>query len=119
MPIWVDPVHGFGTPMCQAIATAGYCTAEWIKQHPTSFPPVILNITDGEVTDSPYNNVDLTGWVQRLKSLQTSDGPALLYNIFLSSSGQSTQYFPSTSDGLPRPGPLMFELSSELPAYAR
>ena len=24
LPIWVDPVHGYGTPMCQALATAGY-----------------------------------------------------------------------------------------------
>jgi hypothetical protein len=118
MPIWVDPMHGFGTPMCQAIATAGYYAAEWIKLHPGSFPPVILNITDGVVTDSPYQDVDLPGWAGRLRSLQTSDGPALLYNIFLSPYGGATRYFPSCSEGLPDPGPAMFELSSELPEYA-
>ena len=118
MPIWVDPVHGFGTPMCQAMSAAGYYAAEWIKLHPTSFPPVILNITDGVVTDSPHEGVDLLGWAERVRSLSTDDGDALLYNIFLSVRSGATEYFPSRPDGLPEPGPTLFRMSSELPPYA-
>jgi hypothetical protein len=118
LPIWVDPVHGYGTPMCQALATAGYYAAEWIKLHRSSFPPVVLNITDGVVTDSPYQNVDLHGWAARVKSLQTDDGPVLLYNIFLSIHSGATEYFPARPDGLPEPGPALFATSSALPQYA-
>ncbi len=118
LPIWVDPSHGFGTPMCQALAAAGYYAAEWIKLHPTSFPPVVLNITDGVVTDSPYEGVDLKGWASRVRALTTDDGQALLYNIFLSVKSGATEYFPARPDGLPEPGPTLFETSSELPAYA-
>ena len=118
LPIWVDPVHGFGTPMCQALAAAGYYAAEWIKLHPTSFPPVVLNITDGVVTDSPYEGVDLKGWASRVRALSTDDGSALLYNIFLSVKSGATEYFPARPDGLPEPGPMLFETSSELPPYA-
>ena len=118
MPIWVDPAHGSATPMCEALATAGYYAAEWIKIHPTSFPPVILNISDGEVTDSPYEGVELEGWAMRVRSLETRDGNALLYNIFLSAQSESTKYFPSHAEGLPHPGESLFQISSELPHYA-
>jgi hypothetical protein len=118
LPIWVDPAHGFGTPMCQALSAAGYYAAEWIKLHPTSFPPVVLNITDGVVTDSPYEGTDLAGWAGRVRALTTEDGNALLYNIFLSVKSGATEYFPDRPDQLPAPGPTLFEISSELPPYA-
>lgn len=46
-PIWVEPAHGYGRPMCQAIAVAGQHAFEWTQAHPASFPPIIINITDG------------------------------------------------------------------------
>ena len=54
VPVWVEPVHGYRTPMCQAVAVAGAHVYEWANAHPDSFPPIIINITDGMVTDSPY-----------------------------------------------------------------
>ena len=38
------------------------------------------------VTDSPYEGADLGSWAERLTTIATSDGPALLLNIFLSPS---------------------------------
>jgi hypothetical protein len=114
MPIWITPVHGYRTPMCEAIAVAGAHVHDWASAHPDSFPPIVINITDGMVTDSPYEGADLRGWAQRLATIATSDGPTLFFNIFLSPSGAKPVLFPSTAAGLPDPGPALFEISSPL-----
>jgi len=116
VPVWVEPVYGHRTPMCQAVAVAGAHVYEWASAHPDSFPPIIINITDGMVTDSPYEGAGLEEWAQRLVNIQTSDGPALLFNIFLSPAGSANPVmFPATDRGLPAPGPDLFRISSLLP----
>ena len=55
---------------------------EWAKAFPDSFPPIVINITDGMVTDSPYDGADLGMWAKRLTTIGTGDGQALLFNIF-------------------------------------
>src|SRR6267154_1366666 len=69
VPVWVEPVHGYRTPMCQAVAVAGAHVYEWASAHPDSFPPIIINITDGMVTDSPYEGASLDEWAQRLVTI--------------------------------------------------
>ena len=115
VPVWVEPVHGYRTPMCQAVAVAGAHVYEWASAHPDSFPPIIINITDGMVTDSPYEGASLEEWAQRLVNIQTSDGPALFFNIFLSPAASNGVLFPATDYGLPEPGPQLFRISSLLP----
>ena len=115
IPIWVEPVHGYRTPMCEAIAVAGAHVHDWATAHPNSFPPIIINITDGMVTDSPYDGATLADWVARLTSIRTSDGPTLFFNIFLSPTRSPEIIFPATPRGLPEPGPELFGMSSELP----
>jgi hypothetical protein len=114
-PVWLEAAFGYRTPMCAAMALAGQHIYEWSKAFPESFPPIILNMTDGLVTDSPYQNVDLAGWASRLTTISTHDGPALVLNAFLSARGERPVTFPSTTNGLPAPGPQMFAMSSELP----
>jgi hypothetical protein len=114
-PIWIEPVHGYRTPMCEAIAVAGAHVHDWAGAHPNSFPPIIINITDGMVTDSPYEGADLMGWAQRLATITTTDGPALFFNIFLSPSPAQPLLLPPTAGGLPDPGPALFEISSPVP----
>ena len=115
MPVWVDSVHGFRTPMCQAIALVGGHVYDWVAAHPNSFPPIVINITDGMVTDSPYNGATLQEWVQRLTAIETSDGPTLFFNVFLSPVEAAEIVFPAHPGGLPVPGPQLFALSSDLP----
>jgi hypothetical protein len=115
VPVWVQPAAGYRTPMCQAIAVAGGHVMDWAWAHPDSFPPVIINITDGFVTDSPYEGADLGEWAKRLTSIQTNDGPALLFNVYLSPTGENGTLFPASSYGLPEPGPELFRISSVLP----
>lgn len=115
MPVWVEPHHGWRTPMCEAFALVGAHVYEWAAAFTTSFPVIIINLTDGMVTDSPYEGADLGEWASRLTSISTSDGPALLLNIFLSPSTERVVSYPPTADGLPDPGPALFSISSPLP----
>lgn len=115
MPVWVDPVHGYRTPMCEAIAVAGGHVFDWAAAHPDSFPPIVVNITDGMVTDSPYEGTTLQDWVKRLTSIETDDGATLFFNVFLSPFEVTEVVFPSDPAGLPAPGPDLFALSSPLP----
>src|SRR6266487_2301696 len=115
VPVWVEPVHGYRTPMCQAVAVAGAHVYEWANAHPDSFPPIIINITDGMVTDSPYEGASLEEWAQRLVNIQTSDGPTLFFNIFLTPAASNGVLFPATDYSLPEPGPQLFRISSLLP----
>jgi len=115
MPVWVDSVHGYRTPMCEAIALVGAHVYDWVAAHPNSFPPIVINITDGMVTDSPHNGATLQDWVQRMTSIETNDGPTLFFNVFLSPVEAAEIVFPSHPGGLPLPGPELFELSSDLP----
>ena len=115
VPVWFEDRHGFRTPMCAAIALAGAHVFEWAKAFPMSFPPIVLNLTDGMVTDSPYQGMDLAGWASRLTTIETGDGRALMLNAFLSPSRAPITAFPRDPAGLPAPGPQLFAMSSRLP----
>ena len=113
MPIWFDPVASKGTPMCKAFAEASRVVHEWLREHPHCFPPVVINISDGESTDG-----DPTALAQGLKALSSSDGEVLLFNLHLSSKRQFAIEFPSSEDELPdQHAKLLFQLSSQLTPF--
>ncbi|MGI5126005.1 vWA domain-containing protein [Pseudonocardia sp. CA-107938] len=109
-PVWVEPIARGGTPMCGAFDQAGRLAAEWVGRHPDAFPPVIVNLTDGEATDG-----DPAVWASRLRSLATSDGQVLLFNLSLSADTTAGGIFPSTTDGLGPYAAKLFHMSSPLP----
>ncbi len=110
-PVWVEPVAEGGTPMCAALNLAGAQAKGWVDQHKSSFPPVIINITDGRSTDG-----DPKVWAERLRTLGTDDGKLLLFNVALSSNGSQPIEFPGTPNKLPDEyARLLFEISSTLP----
>ena len=114
-PIWFKPIASGGTAMCSVFALARILLEEWIEKHPNSYPPTIINITDGESTDG-----DPTEEAINLKKLSTSDGSVLLYNIHLSAEYTQPVSFPNTSEVLSDPyARLMYELSSYLPYAAQ
>ena len=51
MPVWVEPLNEGGTPMCAAMDRAGRIAHSWIQTYPQSFPPIVINLSDGESTD--------------------------------------------------------------------
>lgn len=115
LPIWFDPVADDGTPLCQAFTYARDILSKWIDDHRNSFPPILINITDGESTDG-----DPTKIVNAIKNLQTNDGAALVFNIHLSAVYSEPILFPDSENGLPdEHARSLFRLSSALPLSMR
>ncbi|HZU13809.1 MAG TPA: vWA domain-containing protein [Chloroflexota bacterium] len=114
-PVWFDAVARGGTPMCEALSQAERLVSGWTAQHPDSFPPIVINITDGESTDG-----NPTGAADRIRSLQSADGSPLLFNLHLSSQRAAPVEFPSEESGLPdQHARLLFGMSSPLPDHIR
>ncbi|PZU93026.1 MAG: hypothetical protein DCE90_17240 [Pseudanabaena sp.] len=114
-PIWFKPIASGGTAMCSVFALARILLEGWIEKYPNSYPPTVINITDGESTDG-----DPTEEANNLKKLCTSDGSVLLYNIHISAEYTQPVSFPNTAEVLSDPyARLMFELSSHLPYAAQ
>lgn len=81
-PVWLDPVATNGTPMCAALELAEQTVRGWVRDRPDGFPPIVINITDGEANDG-----DPVGPAAAVRSVSGSDGDVLLFNLHLS--GQS------------------------------
>jgi hypothetical protein len=114
-PVWFDPEARNGTPMCQALDHATRVVRQWVRFHPRSFPPIVINVTDGEATDgNPLRFAD------HLREYGTEDGEALLLNIHLSGSTAPAVEFPDALDGLPdEHARTLFQMSSVLPFSMR
>ncbi len=111
MPVWVDPVTEGGTPMCHMLYHAHEVLSGWIAQHPRSFPPIVVHITDGESQDG-----DPTPYAEAIKRLATEDGNVLLFNCHLSMTAAAPFMFPATDVGLPDElAKALFHMSSVLP----
>jgi hypothetical protein len=112
-PIWIEPYAEGGTPMTDALRQAHAMLASWVAQHPTAFPPVVFNITDGEATDG-----DPSTAATQLCTLATDDGPALLFNVHLSERRAPAVEFPATDELLPDAfARRLFAMSSLLPPH--
>ncbi len=114
-PVWFDPVANGGTPMSQAMLRAQSLIKGWLTDHPDCFPPIVINISDGEATDgSPSALAD------NLKKLSSSDGSVLFFNLHLSSTDATPIQFPAHEEGLAdKHAKLLFAMSSPLPDYMR
>jgi hypothetical protein len=112
-PVWIDPSADGGTPMTQALDRGRTALVEWVDKHPSSFPPIVFNITDGEATDG-----DPSTAAAQLRGLTTSDGEALLFNVHLSERRAPTVEFPETDETLPDTfAKRLFGMSSQLPPH--
>lgn len=117
---WITPEANGDTPMCRALSAAAVLAGAWcaLPRNRDSFPPIVLNITDGEASDATPQT--LLAEAGSIKSVATRDGNVLLFNIHLAGSGTQTsaQCFPSNREELPciRYADLLYDMSSELPA---
>ncbi len=116
---WVTPYAKGRTPMGEALKKARRMCAAWCRKHPDSFPPIVINITDGEATDASPDQIRTLA--DKLRSVGTNDGNLLFVNIHLACHYDSPSVsvrFPSESTQLPtnRHSRLLFEISSTLPA---
>jgi hypothetical protein len=112
-PVWVDPVANGGTPMTQALNQAARLVERWVGERPGSFPPIVINLTDGESTDG-----DPAEPAARLRSLATADGSVLVFNLHVSSGHAAPIVFPASEANLPDDfARLLFGMSSPLPPH--
>lgn len=112
MPIWLESEANNGTPMDEAFERAARIVEDWISDKPGSFPPVVINITDGGAS-----HPDLTADAARkIMNFHTTDGNAVVFNFHIANSGNkaalshNTNQF--TDDSLAE---FLFEISSTLP----
>lgn len=112
-PLWYEPSSQGGTPMCAALKEAQRIVEKWALDHASGFPPIVINITDGDSTDGdPLANA------QALCATGTDDGPAILLNVHLSSTAGAPLELPSTEKDLPDEyAKKLFQMSSQLTPF--
>jgi hypothetical protein len=111
VPVWFDPVCDNATPMCETLTYAKKILEPWCKAHPDSFPPMVINITDGEATDG-----DPSGPADDLRKLGTNDGAVLLFNLHISAVSGKPVLYPESEAALPDQfGKTLFRMSSTMP----
>lgn len=115
-PIWITPQANGSTMMCAALQQAHHLLSYWTARNPSSHPPVIVHITDGEATDG-----DPSPYLDALSSLGTSGGRATLFNVHLSSRRAASPIsFPDQSGFLPDNfAQLLFDKASYLTPFMR
>jgi hypothetical protein len=110
-PVWFEARPGGKTPMCAALHKAKQCLEGFVASYPHCYPPIVMNLTDGQPTDGdPREAAD------ELRRLASSDGNVLLFNAHLSDKRNKPIEFPADESGLPDDfARLLFRMSSELP----
>jgi hypothetical protein len=83
--------------------------------HASSFPPVVIHLTDGEANDG-----DPEPAAAGLQALATQDGNLLLFNCHLSGAADDGALFPASEAELrDEYARLLFRMSSPLPEKLR
>lgn len=113
-PIWFEPIAEGTTPMREALELARNTVADFISRTPNCYPPIVVNITDGEANRDPEPAA------ASVRDLASSDGGVLLFNAHISSKAGAAVEFPSgeteLADDYAR---LLFRMSSVLPPTMR
>lgn len=116
-PIWITPYANGATPMTKAFENAYRLCNDWINwgNHKDCHPPIIINITDGEATDSNSNFTSLKSIAEKIKNLSTNYGRTAIFNLHISSRLGDRMLYPTTLESQSdKFAQLLFEISSEL-----
>lgn len=130
--MWIREKAAGVTPMCGALREALLLVEGWCRRraNAASYPPTVINITDGEASDGSSD--DVRAIAERIRHTGTSDGNTIFINIHLArnsdgdiggagdahgSSGGAPVLFPSSPTELPahRYARLLYDISSEMP----
>lgn len=116
LPVWFDPIAYGKTPMLAAFKAALDPVRVWLTERPASFPPIIINLTDGAYTgESP------AAVVKELMQLGSKDGNVLVFNCHISKQAGVALPFPDDGQAAALEGLAkeLFEMSSILPEPMR
>ena len=116
---WFAPRAEGNTPMYEALLRVRDLVAEWCarSENHQSFPPVVINITDGEASDCDDN--ELRDICSQIKRITTDDGNVLLINIHISTDSRLPAIIfpmPDELTGAGRYLRLLAECSSIMPS---
>ena len=115
--VWIESKANYMTPMNSAMLLALELLEDWIVRHKGQdiYPPTVINITDGQLTDATFEEILLT--THRIKQLHTMDGNVLLLNLHIGDASSTPVLFPTNKRELPndRFAHLLFDMSSDLP----
>lgn len=118
IPAWFEDKAEGNTPMYEALLRVKELVEEWCgrEQNRESFPPIVINISDGEISDGSYGEMmDITSLIRRQA---TNHGNTLLLNIHLeSNSDLHSLIFPTEQEliGATTAMQMMAEASSSMP----
>lgn len=118
MPLWFEPKAMGNTPLYEAFVKIKEIVHSWCsdERNAESFPPIVINITDGEYSDCNPN--DLRDIVATIRREGTQDGGVLMFNIHLSHDNDLRSLIFPTAEELRGANPatqLIAELSSTMP----
>src|SRR5947209_713269 len=92
----VDQSSSMLEPMCAALRLAHTTGNGFLRNYPDCYPPLVMNITDGESTDGvPEKDA------ANLRELASSDGNVLLLNAHVSAKQLRPIEYPDREEGLP------------------
>jgi hypothetical protein len=116
--MWIEAKAEGSTPMQAAMGDALAMLEGWCrrKNNRASYPPTVLNITDGEASDGSEDNIREIA--RQIRATGTADGATLLINIHLGRCEEGVSVaFPTSLDQLPphRYARLLWDISSEIP----
>ncbi len=117
--IWFDERAEGATPMCGALRRGLSLVDGWCRRkgNGASYPPTVINITDGEASDGSDDEVRAI--CEAIRATGTEDGNTIMMNINLARrDGEAVQaLFPASLDELPdhRYARLLWDASSEMP----
>lgn len=116
--MWVEPSAAGGTPMYEAFWVIRNMLRDWCDNpaNAGSFPPIVINITDGEASDCTAEELrDIT---HRIRELKTADGNVIVMNIHMRTAPEPVSLlFPTAGEleGCERYLRLLAECSSVMP----
>lgn len=117
--VFVNPIANGGTPMAEAFQQAFNGIKKFIANHPNGFPPIIINITDGEPNEwYLQKNFDATTReAKKLADLKTNDGNVIILNAHISDASAGKIELPSNDSGFNsnKFAQFLFNISSVLP----
>ena len=114
---WIKPQAAGTTAMLEMLDSVYNIVSDWCdcRQNHRSFPPIVINITDG-LDDLEFTNLHYQK-SSRLKELGTDNGKVIFINVCIDSCPREERlYFPSEKDVKPsHQAAMLARMSSKLP----
>ena len=116
LPVWLDPAATGQTAMRAAFERGLAVVKTWTRQHPFSFPPIVVNITGGS-----FAGISPAPLASEIRELTTEDGNTVVFNCHISDTEDIILTYPGPSNAADLKGWIrqLYEMSSVLPEQMR